>query len=505
MSSTDAPEQGLDRKLLAVAAVVVLGAVMSILDTTVVNVAINTLGRDFNTSLSTIQWIVTGYTLALATVIPVTGWAADRFGTKRLYMLSIVLFVAGSALSGAAWSAGSLIAFRVLQGLGGGMLMPAGMTILTRAAGPQRVGRVMAIIGVPMLMGPILGPILGGWLVDSVSWRWIFFINLPIGVAAFVFSLRILPKDTPQPAQRFDALGLCLLSPGLALLIYGLAESSSSGGFGAAKVLIPALAGVILLVAFVRHALHTPDALIDLHLFANRTFAAAAGTLILMVISVFGAMLLLPLYFQAVRGESALQSGLLLAPQGLGAMLVMPIAGQLTDRTGVGRIVLVGLSLVALSTLALTQLAGDTSYWALSAALFVMGMGMGSSMMPLMSGAMQTLRRAAVARASTALNIIQQVGASIGTAVMSVILVASLNDRLPGAPAGGGLGQSGAGLSQRTRDLMSGAFAHTYWYALGLLALALVAALMLPRRKPEPIEDSDEDADGTAAPVLVHA
>ena len=163
------PTQGLDRKLLAIASVVVLGAIMSILDTTVVNVAINTLARDFSTDLATIQWIVTGYTLALATVIPVTGWAADRFGTKRLYMLSIGLFLAGSALAGAAWSAESLIAFRILQGLGGGMLMPAGMTILTRAAGPQRVGRVMAIIGVPMLLGPILGPILGGWLVDDVT------------------------------------------------------------------------------------------------------------------------------------------------------------------------------------------------------------------------------------------------------------------------------------------------------------------------------------------------
>ena len=159
----------------------------------------------------TIQWIVTGYTLALATVIPVTGWAADRFGTKRLYILAIVLFVGGSALCGAAWSAESLIAFRVLQGLGGGMLMPAGMTILTRAAGPQRVGRVMAIIGVPMLLGPILGPILGGYLVDEVSWRWIFFINLPIGAVALIMSFRILDRDEPQPGERFDVLGLALL------------------------------------------------------------------------------------------------------------------------------------------------------------------------------------------------------------------------------------------------------------------------------------------------------
>src|SRR3954451_23048871 len=234
--------EGLDRRLLAISSVVVLGAIMSILDTTVVNVAINTLARDFNTELSTIQWIVTGYTLALATVIPITGWAADRFGTKRLYMLSIGLFLAGSALSGAAWSAGSLIAFRVLQGLGGGMLMAAGMTILTRAAGPQRVGRVMAIIGVPMLLGPILGPILGGWLVDDVSWRWIFFINVPIGIVALVLSLRVLAKDQPQPAERLDVLGLALLSPGLALMIYGLAESASSGGFGATKVWATALA-----------------------------------------------------------------------------------------------------------------------------------------------------------------------------------------------------------------------------------------------------------------------
>ena len=191
-------ENRVDRALLAVASVVVLGTIMSILDTTVVNVAINTLSLDFHTSLTTIQWVATGYTLALATVIPLSGWIADRFGTKRLYMISIALFLAGSALSGLAWSAGSLIFFRVLQGLGGGMIMPAGMTILTRAAGPARIGRVMSIIGVPMLLGPIIGPILGGWLVADVSWRWIFFINVPIGIVALFLAARILPRDVPQ-------------------------------------------------------------------------------------------------------------------------------------------------------------------------------------------------------------------------------------------------------------------------------------------------------------------
>src|SRR3954454_16289107 len=276
MSSSHEASEGLDRRLLMIASVVVLGAIMSILDTTVVNVAINTLSRDFNTDLATIQWIVTGYTLALATVIPLTGWAADRFGTKRLYMLSIGLFLAGSALSGAAWSAGSLIAFRVLQGLGGGMLMPAGMTILTRAAGPQRVGRVMAIIGVPMLLGPILGPILGGWLVDDISWRWIFFINLPIGIAALTLATRVLPRDTPAPAERFDTLGLFLLCPGLALVIYGLAQATAAGGVGAPAVWRTALAGFPLLGPFVWHGLRTPYALIDLRLFKNRTFSASS-------------------------------------------------------------------------------------------------------------------------------------------------------------------------------------------------------------------------------------
>src|SRR5690348_16336206 len=279
------PDGKLDRRILTIASVVVLGAIMSILDTTVVNVALNTLARDFQTDLPTIQWIVTGYTLALATVIPVTGWAADRFGTKRLYMLSIGLFIAGSALSGLAWSAGSLIAFRVLQGLGGGMLMPAGMTILTRAAGPQRVGRVMAIIGVPMLLGPILGPILGGWLVDDVSWRWIFFINVPIGIFALFLSLRVLPRDQPSPHERLDVLGLLLLSPGLALVIFGLAKSASKGSFSAPEVWLPALVGFILLAAFVWHGLRTPHALVDLRLYKNHVFTNSSVTLVLMIIS----------------------------------------------------------------------------------------------------------------------------------------------------------------------------------------------------------------------------
>src|ERR1700761_5259556 len=197
-------DEGLDRETLIVAGVVMLGAVMSILDTTVVNVAIDHLAVAFNSSLTTIQWVITGYTLALAAVIPATGWAADRFGTKRLYLTSLVLFTIGSAASGLAWSAESLIVFRVLQGLGGGMIMPAVMTITTKKAGPHRMGRIMGVLGVPMLVAPIIGPILGGWLVDDASWRWIFFINLPIGILAFFSALAVLDPDEPQPTHQLD-------------------------------------------------------------------------------------------------------------------------------------------------------------------------------------------------------------------------------------------------------------------------------------------------------------
>ena len=504
MTAPTTADSGLDRGVLAVAFVVVLGTIMSILDVTVVNVAINTLARDFETPLSTIQWVATGYTLALATVIPLTGWAADRFGTKRLYMISIALFMLGSAAAGAAWSSESLIFFRVLQGFGGGMIMPAGMTILTRAAGPQRLGRVMAIIGVPMLLGPILGPILGGWLVDDVSWRWIFYINVPIGIVALIASARILPRDVPQHQHKLDLLGLALLSPGLALLIYGLAKTATEGGMAAFAVLGPMLTGAALIVAFVMHALRTDEPLIDLGLFRNRTFSVASLTMVLFSIAFFGAMLLMPLYFQVVRGETALQAGLILAPQGLGAMVTMPLAGRLVDRTGAGRIVLAGMVLIVIGFLAFTQLTADTSYWLLEGSLFVMGMGLGATMMPTMSAAMSTLTRAAVAKASTTLNIVQQVGGSIGTATMAVLLTNALSSRLPGA--GGGIGAA-ASIPPAAREhvlpLMADAFASTFTWAVVLVGVAFIPALLLPRRKPEPVED--EDGIAPAEALLVHA
>jgi EmrB/QacA subfamily drug resistance transporter len=478
-------EEGLDRQTWIVAGVVLLGAVMSILDTTVINVAIDRLAIDFKTSLTTIQWVVTGYTLALAAVIPVTGWAADRFGTKRIYIWSLALFMLGSILSGLSWSAGSLIAFRVVQGVGGGMIMPAVMTIMTKKAGPARMGRVMGVLGVPMLVAPILGPILGGWLVDDVSWRWIFFINVPIGIVAIALAAIVLERDEPQPSHRLDWLGMALLSPGLTALIFGLAESSSNG-FGATKCWLPILAGALGVAAFLSHSWRTEEPLIDIRTFTHTAAGLSAVTFMLFAIAFFGAMLLMPLYFQTVRGASALEAGLLLVPQGLGAMITMPLAGKLTDRYGPSKWPVIGIPLLVIGISPFAFVTAHTSYALLLSFSFVLGLGMGFSMMPTMTAAMQAVPATAIARTSTAMNIIRQAGASIGTAVLSVLLSTAIVDKLAAAGASPS-GESGLGAihnltaAQQAKigEPLAEAFSQTFVWAVVLLALAFIPALWM--------------------------
>jgi EmrB/QacA subfamily drug resistance transporter len=352
----------------------------------------------------------------------------------------------------------------------------------------------MSVIGVPMLLGPIVGPILGGWLVDDVSWRWIFFINVPIGIVTLFLSARILDADKPRPGQRLDVLGLLLLSPGLAALIYGLAQVPSHGGVDSPEVYLPAGIGAVLVALFIWHASRAKNALIDLKLFRDRGFSVASISMVLFVVAFFGAMLLFPLYFQQVRGEGALAAGLLLAPQGFGAMLMMPLSGQVVDKYGSARIAQAGIVVIVACMVLFTQLGADTSYWLIGVDLFVMGLGMGMTMMPIMSAALKTLKQDDVARASTSLNIIQQVAASIGTALLSVILFNETKDKLaPLAQAAAAQGGSAPDVSSikdlpepihtQVAGLLSDAYSSTFLWALILLAVAIVPALFLPRGK----------------------
>jgi EmrB/QacA subfamily drug resistance transporter len=486
---------GLDRQLWRLSSVVVLGALMSILDTTIVNVAIDALSRDFRSPLATIQWVSTGYLLALSMVIPLTGWAVERFGAKRMWMLSLILFLAGSALSGAAWSAQSLIVFRILQGIGGGMIMPIGQTILAQAAGPRRMGRVMSIIGVPMLLGPVLGPIIGGLIVDTVTWRWIFYVNVPIGVVALILAFRILPSSRGGVAKPLDIVGVALLSPGLALLVYGLAEAGNQGS--TVQVALPLALASILLVSFVFHALRTRlTPLIEVRLFRDRSFSAAAATTFLFGAALFGAMLLLPLYYQVVRGESALTAGLLMAPQGIGAAIAMPLAGRLTDRLGAGRVVPCGLILAMVGTLAYTQLGSNTSYTLLAGSLFVRGIGFGFTMMPSIAAAYQTLKKIEVPRATTAVNIIQRVGGSVGTALLAVVLQRRIVANLPGSSGSVATTTSiPPAVRVHLAQPLAHAFGQAFWWAFFITAIGLIPALLLPMHPPEPDEDGSEEPE----------
>src|SRR4051794_9412391 len=300
----------IDAYVWRISAVVIVGSIMSILDTTIVNVALETLGHELHSTVSDIQWVVTGYMLALAAVIPVTGWAARRFGAKRVYLLSLVLFTAGSVLCGLAQTTEQLIVFRVLQGVGGGMLLPIGQMMMADAAGPSRMGRVMSVVAVPAMLAPILGPALGGLIVDNSSWRWIFYVNVPFGALAVVAALRFLPSVKPTAVDRLDARGLALMATGLPLLTYGLAEIGATGGLTSAKVVGPCLGGLALLAAFAVHALRVPNPLLDLRLYRRATFASASFTMFCLGAALFGSMILLPLYWQGIRHESVLDTGL---------------------------------------------------------------------------------------------------------------------------------------------------------------------------------------------------
>ena len=477
---------GVDRRILGLGGIVVLGTIMTVLDLTIVNVAIPTLGREFDASISSIQWVMTGYMLAFASVIPLTGWASERFGAKHVWLASLLLFLIGSVLAGAAWSLPALIGFRVLQGLGAGMILPVGQTILAQAAGPERMGRVMSVIGVPMLLAPVFGPVLGGTIVDSASWRWIFYLNLPVGAIALLAARR-LPEARPQLGQRLDLRGLALLSPGIALFLYGMSEAGNAGGFDAGKAAVTAT-GAALVLLFVWHALvRGKRALLDLSLFRRRGFAAAAATNFLLPLALFGALIVLPLYYQFVRRQSPLDVGLLLIPQGVGAAVAMPIAGRLTDKLGARPVVSAGLVVAVLGTLAYTGVGADTSYAYLAAALFVLGLGIGSTIMPSMAVAFQTLAREETPRATSTLNAIQRIAGAIGTAAMAIILQRAIRDRLPELHTGlAGLASLSA--QQPTEvalaPALAGAFAAAFWVAVGLIALALLPALLLPRLRP---------------------
>ncbi len=469
--------------MLRIAGVCVLASVMSILDATVVSVAQRTFIAQFGSTQAIVAWTMTGYTLALATVIPLAGWAADRFGTKRLFMGSVVAFTAGSLLCAMAPNVTFLIAFRVVQGLGGGMLMPLAFTILTREAGARRLGRLMAVLGIPMLLGPIGGPILGGWLIDSYGWQWIFRVNLPIGIAAFLLAAVVFPRDRPAESETFDFIGMLLLSPGLATFLYGVSSIPARGTALDRHVWIPAAIGVVLIIGFVVHALHRADhPLINLRLFSNRVVTLANSAMFVFAVAFFGAGLLIPSYFQQVLHMTPFQAGLHVIPQGLGAMLTMPLAGIYMDKRGPGMAVLVGITLVTTGMGAVAYGVWQQAHYrpVLLTGLVVMGMGLGCTMTPLSGSAMQALTSQQIARGSTLISVNQQVAGSVGTALMAVILTSQFN-RSPNISTTPRQSLT-PGLSNTLLHDLSRAYGVVFVVAVVLVMSTYIPAAFLPRQ-----------------------
>jgi MFS transporter, DHA2 family, multidrug resistance protein len=503
----DYPES-LDAGLLRIAGICILASIMAILDATVVGVAQRTFITEFGSTQAVVAWTITGYTLAQATVIPLAGWASDRFGTKRLFLGAVLWFTLASLLCSLAPNINELIVFRVIQGLGSGILVPLTLIILTREAGPRRLGRLMAVLGIPMLLGPMTGPVLGGWLIGAYGWQWIFRINLPLGAIVLTLAALVFPRDRPRPSETFDFVGMLLLSPGLASLLFGVSSVPRRGTVTDDHVWIPALIGVTLITAFVLHALYGAEhPLIDLRLLKNRVVTLANSSMFLFSVGFFGVVLLLPSYLQQLLHQTPLQSGLQMIPQGLGAMLTMPLAGTLMDKRGPRNVLLVGIALISTGMTIFAYGAWKQANYLpiLLMGLVITGIGLGCTMTPLSGAAVQALAPHQVARGSTLLSVNQHVATSVSTALMSVILTSQFNrsETITAANALGMLrgkaGKHGAPIHSSTpphalppdfTSRLMHDLAHAYTLvivvAIVVVASALLPVAFLPNKPPSP-------------------
>jgi EmrB/QacA subfamily drug resistance transporter len=460
------PAEKLDPKVVKTALILIVGAMAVIFDTTIVSVALRTLAVKLDTSVATIQWVTTGYLLALAIAVPLSAWGLKRFGGKRLWMFSLAVFLIGSIGSSLAWNVGSLIGWRVVQGVGGGLMLPLLTTLIFQAAGGKSLGRLVTYVALPALLGPILGPVIGGAILTHMSWRFMFWVNVPFCAAGLLLAWRYLADDAPGGANgtaalkaKLDVPGLLLIAPGTAVLLYGLANAGTSAGFGRPDVLIPLVIGSALLAAFTWYALSKARPLVEIRLLAKRSVASSSAALFFSGFSLYGAMLLLPLFYQEVRGTTALTAGIMLVPQGVGAVLSRTVAGNNIDKFGSRVIVLAGCVIVAAATVPFAFAGPDTSPWLLALWMVIRGFGLGAVTMPLMVVAYVGLDKEQIPHSSVLTRTAQQIGGSFGTAVLAVILEGAIAAH-HGALADG--------------------FHVAFWWSAGFSAVAVLLALWLP-------------------------
>jgi EmrB/QacA subfamily drug resistance transporter len=408
---------------VAVSVVFVAAMFISIMDVTIVNVALPTIGREFSVSPTAVDSISIAFLVSLAVFIPASGWLGDRFGGKRVLLIAIAVFTAASALCGLASSLGELVAFRILQGAGGGMLAPVGMAMLFRAFPPEERIRASAILTVPTAFAPALGPVLGGLLVTELSWRWVFYVNVPIGAVAIAFGALFLRQSAESHPGRFDLPGFLLSGIGLGLLMYGVSEGPDLG-WGSAAVLGTIAAGLVLLLAMVVVELRTAEPIVALRLFGNRLFRSANGVMIPASIAFLGTLFVISLYYQDGRGLSALGSGLSTFPEAIGVMLGAQLSSRvLYPLLGPRRHIAIGLAGTSLSIGLLALLTAQSSLWWARLLMFSLGFAMAQVFVPTQAAAFATISPAATGRASTTFNALRQLGGAIGVALLTTVIV----------------------------------------------------------------------------------
>jgi EmrB/QacA subfamily drug resistance transporter len=455
----------LDPAVVRTALILIVGAMAVIFDTTIVSVALHTLSVKLATPVTTIQWVSTGYLLALGIAVPLSTWGLQRFGGKPLWIFSLAVFLIGSVGSSLAWNVGSLIGWRVVQGLGGGLMLPLMTTLIFQAAGGKSLGRLITYVALPALLGPILGPLIGGAILTHLSWRFMFWVNVPFCVAGILLAWRYLNAGAPTrlgPAAgkpRLDVPGLLLLAPGTSAILLGLANAGATAGFAHPDVIIPLIAGVALLAAFTGYALRNSHPLVEVRLLARRPVASSSAVLFFSGFSLYGAMLLMPLYYQDVRGATALAAGIMLVPQGIGAVLSRTIAGNNIDRFGSRVIALAGFAIVAATTVPFALAGPHTSEWLLAVWMVIRGFGLGAVTMPVMVAGYIGLDKQQIPHSSVLTRTAQQIGGSFGTAVLAVILAGAIAAH-PATP--------------------TDAFHVAFWWSVGFSAVAMLLSLWLP-------------------------
>lgn len=520
-----------------VACVVVFGIFMSILDSTIVNIAIPRLQSAFGSDLNSVQWVLTGYTLAQGVATPLTAFLSDRIGIKRFYMLSLAGFTLGSALCGLAWSLPVLIVFRLIQGLTGAFLSPLAITLIYREFAPSERGTAMGVLGIPILLAPAFGPTLGGYIVTFAGWQLIFYINLPLGILGLILAAIFLREAPVTARTSFDIPGFVLSASGLGLLLYGL-SSASTDGWTSGPVLSCLVTGVLLLTIFILveldRARHEKQPLLDIRVFRNRSFSTSSFAMILVTFTLFGGLFLVPVYLQSLRQLSAFQAGLLLLPQAFASMFAVVIGGRLVDRFGVRAVVIPGLVLTAISMWRFTFLDMYIPYSSFQLLLILRGFGIGLCMQPLMVSALAEIQPRMLAQATAVSTTLRFVGSSLSVAIIATLVqsqtrlhyahlaervtadspLGQLVPRLQALFVSRGASTSAAyasavrtigGLVQRQAYVL--AMQDAFWLSLALAVVAIIASFFVSsgRRKNQPLQPeplTDEEAKAREEAML---